>query len=1222
MKIKLLLTFLVSSVMTFAQQLPVVKSYSYEDQSYIVSMSDNGKFAVAQPAYSDKDKAPKVVDLTSGVTKELLADGTQTVSDVTDDGSIVVGSSKQKAAYCNAATKTWTLLKQKSTAYPYGNVTAVTPDGKYAVGEQYADEGYVSIPVLWDVKSNAIIETPNLPKKDMGHNNMGQMGFLAISADGNKILGCMSFSYLPSAMDDGGCCYFVYDRTTETYKMIGFTENDTKKWTPKADGLAFVDAKYMSPNGKYITGKATVLLSNSDDDAEYPFLYDTEKDEITVYGGAGDVQGCGYSVSNDGVVLNSTPNSSPVREWNIRSGKYWYSLSQLYEQKYGKSFYAETGLDNTGTANCISADGKRIVAYPDPYGSYVIDLEKPLTEICEGMTLLGNYTVSPKEGSDMSYLTSFTVTFPYQVAAKGASNCVELIDESGAVVATSMGITASGTKITVTFRKSRASLKDGKTYKVRIPAGAVAYYNDQTQTNSEIVVTYKGREDKALAVTECYPAANSQMTMMEASTSPIVLFFSANVKPAKEESIAFVYRNEETAPIAELVGTAEGNKISLYPSTALYMHKGNQYTIRVSEGIVTDLGGNNPNEEFSVTYEGAFERQISSDDVNLFTEDFSLGVNNFMLYCGDQNTPAQEVAAWGFEKGYPWWVVSDDDASPVDLAGASHSMYNPAGKSDDWLVIPQLFIPDQVCTLEFQSQSYLLSKKDVLKVVVWESDKVYNELSPEIIAQMKKDGKVVYEELQSPGKQEEVLAGEWRDNKVSLREFAGKNVYIAFVNENEDQSAIFIDNVKVLHNVNYLVSFTNEQSVVNQESIIIKGEITGNNEKKAYSEMTLTLKNAKGETIDTYSASGLELSKNKNVKFEFKNPLALEKGVEQKFSVVCNLDGEENEVTGTVKNLAFQPVRNVVIEEFTGQSCGNCPLGIVAIEKAEKQYGSQIIPISIHTYPGDTFASGMSDYSNFLGLSAAPTGRINRGSVLSPAASEAKEGVNRYYFRKSEAGDGSSQISDLWLDDIDALMRVPVECSLSCTATLDESDNSFSVPVSVRYAMNTEDLNVNMMAVLLEDNVVGVQLNYFADYETPDLGEWSKGGALGVKGVTNYYHNDVVRGVTAMSYNGTSGLVPSSVTAGTEYTYTFRVPVTAYVKDVKNCKVAILLINPVSGAIINACVSSEKSSGIDDIISQKQQNNEAVYNLSGVRVNKQNLAPGLYIMNGKKYLKK
>jgi hypothetical protein len=283
---------------------------------------------------------------------------------------------------------------------------------------------------------------------------------------------------------------------------------------------------------------------------------------------------------------------------------------------------------------------------------------------------------------------------------------------------------------------------------------------------------------------------------------------------------------DEAAPFCDLALAYRDNQVAVFPLSTQYLYKGANYRIVIPAGCITDLAGNCANEEITINYVGGYEREVSYDDKTLFAEDFNNGFTNLLLYDGDRNTPSEAMQAWGFADGvnYPWWVVHDDENS-ADMAAASHSSYTPRGKSKDWMVIPQLYLPDELCILKFQSQSYLEDAADYLKIIVWECDNVYNVLDEDITNKILNEGTVVYDELQSPGDSEDALEGDWTDNTVSLANFAGKNIYIAFLNDNIAQSAVMVDNIEVLHNLPFLVTLDFEHSVVNKTSLPIKGRI-------------------------------------------------------------------------------------------------------------------------------------------------------------------------------------------------------------------------------------------------------------------------------------------------------------------------------------------------------------------------------------------------------------
>lgn len=84
----------------------------------------------------------------------------------------------------------------------------------------------------------------------------------------------------------------------------------------------------------------------------------------------------------------------------------------------------------------------------------------------------------------------------------------------------------------------------------------------------------------------------------------------------------------------------------------------------------------------------------------------------------------------------------------------------------------------------------------------------------------------------------------------------------------------------------------------------------------------------------------------------------------------------------------------VLIEDFTGQRCINCPTAHEEIAKMQEQYGKEnVIAVSIHSGPLAVYSNGRitglrtqlgDDYYDYWNVEAEPTGLINRkGGVAS-----------------------------------------------------------------------------------------------------------------------------------------------------------------------------------------------------------------------------------------------
>lgn len=1150
---------------------PIVHLLSWSDDSYIKQMSNNGRWVVANGHAEDATKTvgAKLYDVSSGLTIELTDEydenGAEIYSgagDVTDDGLLVVGSYGMAPAVWHRESTSdkagvWTLLPLPD-GWDGGHVWSVTPDGRYAVGlvntetNLLAEEG-----VLWDLTGDdaVIVPTPGLPTFDRSGMSQGMNRFVGVSADGRYVLGTMSYSY-PSDL-----ITYVYDRETSAYKVIGYTENN-KNWVAEADGIFKIEGVF-SPDGRWVTGESYLVkdIAGSDFANEYStaYRYGVVDATLETYDNVtDDVDVIGTAIGNDGTVFAATPATNPYRTCKVRKDGYWFDLELIMSQTYGFDLLAKTGEDNSGTPIAVSDDGKTLALLFNPTASYVLQLPKTFTESCDGVDLLADYNVVPASGSSFSKIRSVEITFDRNVEIVGNGTNIELLDNDGNKVDAALGATVNGSKVVISFWPT--FLSEGAVYSVRIPCGTFAINGDSTRKNNEIVIKYYGRADKPVQMVEAAPADGTSLAKIDSSTNPIIINFDSEVI-AVDDAVGYLYNGDEQEPFAELVVMYGGNQVALYPSTPQYLYDGNTYRVVLPAGSVTDVTGNGANEKVELTYKGVYVREISADDNILFSEDFSSGVAGMLLYDGDKLNPGDEAVAIGFadNNNYPWWVARDDDAT--DMAATSHSIYSPSGKSDDWMVSPQIFVPDDLCYLCFDSQSYRFASEDYLKVYVIVDDNVYGYINDNIVAGFKENGTLVYDEKQSPGETEDVLMGEWTPNEVSLAEYAGKNIYIAFVNDNEAQSMVFVDNVRVLRDMHFLTTLSYDPIVVDGQSATIRGRIEVASEVETYSSIKLTLKDANDEVVDEILENELALDFGDVYAFEFA-PMTLASGVENNFTIEISLDEENKEVMGVVKNLLFMPTKRVVLEEYTGATCKNCPLGILAIEHIRNIYRDRFIPVSIHTYTGDRLAVGVESYGAFFPWTGAPQGMLNRSGVLSsPMISNS----GSYYFSAVDINGDK-----LWYDLVRDEMEQLAEADVDFVAEYDAINNVIEIPCTVKYAMNASNLNVGLFAVLLEDGVKYAQTNNFATVSDPNLGEFGVGGAYASSTISPFYHEDVARHYVGATFNGTYGLIPSEVVAGQEYATTITMEVPSTIADINKCKVVVMLIDGNSDKVVNA----------------------------------------------------
>lgn len=1146
---------------------------NFPKASAFTALSDNGLWATATGVNDDdqsKYAYPYLINVETGALTELWveADLIKSVeaNDVTNDGKTIAGSYDGYPAYYDLTQGQWVTLQSENP----GKATSVTPDGKYIGGwsssGSFAGDAYVETPLLWEKQSDGTYravdvyaELPNFPKKTKLGANTQQVRVDNISADGNVIAGIINF-ITPATV-----CYYVYNKTTQECKYVDNALGDVPDET-------FVDESTMSNNGTYLTG--IVQVAGGSYISSY--LYNTGDNSCTLYNTESEEQDrAGSAVSNTGVVFGCSPAINPLRSAYARVGTLWYGIDEILSGRYGMNFYERTGYEYTGTIQGVSDDEKTIIGMSETKTKgYIIRLPETISEAASGINPLSYYAVSPVEGSTFAKFSQMKLAFSKSAGVTSGVKA-QFLDASGNLLR-EYNITAQTGNKTFTIGGIPQALNAGEEYTMKIPAGAFYLMNDNSIKSEEINVKYVGRAEAPAAVLQVSPAEQANVSEIS-SDHPVQILFDLSIA-ISEDAKAYLYKDGQTSPVCELnfVQGAEST-VLLYPSLKRYLEKDVKYQVVVSEGSVTDIMGFCPNDEITINYIGAYEPEISTDG-SLFSDNFNDPSNSmvrYLLYEGDHNTPSSAMQNLGFDAdNTPWIFVIREDESSSDYCAASTSMYNPSGQSDDWMAIPRLTIENADYYLNFDVQSYYKSKADRLKVMVLEEDAVYSNFTTELYDKFKASGKVIYDEQLTPGESEEGLSGDWTNVELSLREYAGKNIYIAFVNENDNQSMIFLDNLKVYYKGDFNFATNVESTQINKESTNV-GVIVKVTSDKTYNTINATLTTEDGSFKSTYTDTpSTPISSAANYSFTFPDKMPLTVGAQNKYTISIDLGGTVYSQTNTISNLAFETTKHVVIEESTGQNCKNCPLGILAMENLESLYGEQVIPIAIHSQIVGSDAFAYDDYNTYFGITAQPMGVVNRIDTLyAPMYAES----DVYSFSSPEGNKTFYDIAQREFADY-AIADVNID-----NAIYDATNKNIQVTGNVNYALNMNSLNHNIAFVVLEDGLEGPQQNAFYILDQPIFGDFGKDGKYG-SGIAIVTFNDVARKVPNDNFGGESGFIPVSVTAGEPIAFNKVFSMPENVKNWENTKIVVMLLDANSERVLNAAKlnMSAGTAGIND----------------------------------------
>lgn len=337
----LTIAFAVITGNSFAQAtlVPVIEN----DGAIMFKVSDNGSWAAGHAYGGGANTNASIWNLKTYERIMLVSSGEQSEAfDVTDDGTIAVGSFNSQPAYWQNGTITMLPLPAGGAL---GEVHSVTPDGTMMAGRVFSADWVYAYACLWE--NGMLFQVSHATVDKHGENaNFNELN--EVSADGQTLLGCLNYTYLPNRTG--------FLMLEGEYFMFGAENYDT---LTGGNMYNFYDVLSMSPNGKYVTGDIYWVEQDFSNEYYCPFRYDVENNVTELF--LDDVEVASFASDNNGNLYGVTPLNFPIREALVLKNGSWVSLDQEIEESYGLNVFDLTGYDKLGNLMSVSADGNVIV---------------------------------------------------------------------------------------------------------------------------------------------------------------------------------------------------------------------------------------------------------------------------------------------------------------------------------------------------------------------------------------------------------------------------------------------------------------------------------------------------------------------------------------------------------------------------------------------------------------------------------------------------------------------------------------------------------------------------------------------------------------------------------------------------------------------------------------------------------------------------------------------
>ena len=192
-------------------------------------------------------------------------------------------------------------------------------------------------------------------------------------------------------------------------------------------------------------------------------------------------------------------------------------------------------------------------------------------------------------------------------------------------------------------------------------------------------------------------------------------------------------------------------------------------------------------------------------------------------------------------------------------------------------------------------------------------------------------------------------------------------------------------------------------------------------------------------------------------------------------------------------------VRKVILEDFTGHTCVNCPTAHKIAEDLQALYGNQLIVVSIHAGPfakpktsppgfeADYRTSEGNAIFNFFNVQSTPIGMVNR----------IKQSNGGYLVEK---GAFATEVSK----QIDSLPEEP-DMYIYLEPSFNASDSILDLNTEVTFLNALPSGKYNLCIMITENDIVSAQ-----DNNDPSIGIVGK--------IPDYHHKHMLRGMLSPDF--------------------------------------------------------------------------------------------------------
>ena len=165
------------------------------------------------------------------------------------------------------------------------------------------------------------------------------------------------------------------------------------------------------------------------------------------------------------------------------------------------------------------------------------------------------------------------------------------------------------------------------------------------------------------------------------------------------------------------------------------------------------------------------------------------------------------------------------------------------------------------------------------------------------------------------------------------------------------------------------------------------------------------------------------------------------------------------------------PIKKILLEDYTGHKCGNCPEAHEKLRELKEIYCDHIIPVAVHVgFFAKPSITGTFTYDF----------RTETGKELDDYFGNSEKGLPNGMVNRSSVNSDIVLFADSWAIAINNLLLSPPDFNISIENIYNSETRKVQIKVQAN-ALRQYNSSINLVVLIVEDSIVNWQKDYNAD---------------------------------------------------------------------------------------------------------------------------------------------